>query len=567
MSTSKSGSGLLTYGIVVLISLFLIFFVGKELDPTTNTEKFVLTNDGLNHFSKWMDIAGWVSLTYKIDLDKYRQVYTDEQEFFQVTKDVKNIILQNIDKRISALGVSDYTSYIQSLDDGEYVVVEIGWVSDLDQAKEIIGKTVELEFKLPFEWDIASQKNSRQLLAESILKDLSADPTQITTLAAEYSGDNVVYHTYSGVTRTQLPGIYQSNPELLKSREIGSVIPVLTEWSYGNDVLMAWGQLTATTSEWFVITRYNGSSTTTGSWWVTNTVYNIEDIVVDYRPARVPAIDPKTGNLLNGAFFKFAGVGSSQTGQPVATINFDEKGKEIFCNITEVIVGKQLAIFIWGELVTSPVIREKICGGSAQIDGQFTPATAKALVDNLNEWALPAELILSQEEKVSPALGEQALKGAILAAWVWLLLIYGFMIWMYGFRQGSVALLTLVSFIIVLLWVTKIFKYAFSLSGIAAILLSLGMGVDANVLIYERVREERAKGLSWKEAIAEWYEKSFSAIRDGNVTTLMIAILLFFVGTNVFKWFGTMMMVNIILTLLVIVPLTKRLLMWFYRND
>ena len=557
----------MTYGIVILVSLFLIFFVGKELDPVTNTEGFVITSDGINHFSKWMDIAGWVSLTYKIDLSKYRQIYTDEQEFFQVTKWIKDIILQNIDKRISALGVSDYTSYIQSLDDGEYVVVEIWWVSDLDQAKEIIGKTVELEFKLPFEWDITKQKASRQLLAEDILKQTVADPTLMTSLAQKYAGDNVVYHTYSGVARAELPGIYQSNPELLSDREIGSVIPTLAEWAYGNDVLMAGWQLTATTSKWFVITKYNGTTTTTTSGWVTNTQYSLEDLVVDFRPARVPAIDPKTWDLLNGAFFKFAGVGSSQTGQPVATINFDEKGKQVFCNITEVIVGKQLAIFIWGELVTSPVIREKICGGGAQIDGSFTPATAKALVDSLNEWALPAELILSQEEKVSPVLWEKALTGSLIAAGVWLLLIYGFMIWMYGFRQWSVAILTLISFIIVLLWVTKIFKYAFSLSGIAAILLSLGMGVDANVLIYERVREERKKWLTRSEAISEWYEKSYSAIRDGNVTTLMIAILLFFVGTNVFKWFGTMMMVNIILTLLVIVPLTKRLLMWFYRND
>ena len=85
----------------------------------------MITADGVTQFSKGMDIAGGVSLTYKIDLSKYRQVYTDEQEFFQVTRGIKDIILQNIDKRISALGVSDYTSYIQSLDDGEYVVVEI----------------------------------------------------------------------------------------------------------------------------------------------------------------------------------------------------------------------------------------------------------------------------------------------------------------------------------------------------------------------------------------------------------------------------------------------------------
>ena len=104
-----------------------------------------------------------------------------------------------------------------------------------------------------------------------------------------------------------------------------------------------------------------------------------------YKPLWVTAQDPKTKKILNGANFKFANVSQSPTGQPVAVINFDDGGKEVFCNITTAIVGKQLAIFVGGELVTAPVIREQICGGSAQIDGQFDMISVKALVENLNE--------------------------------------------------------------------------------------------------------------------------------------------------------------------------------------
>ncbi|USN54722.1 MAG: protein translocase subunit SecD [Candidatus Peribacteria bacterium] len=279
--------------------------------------------------------------------------------------------------------------------------------------------------------------------------------------------------------------------------------------------------------------------------------------MVEYNPLWVTAQDPKTQEILNGAYFKYANVQQSQTGQPVVIINFDDKGKEIFCNITEEIVGKQLAIFVGGQLVTAPVIREKICGGSAQIDGQFDMQGAKQLVDNLNEGALPAPLILAHEEKVSPTLGEQALVGAFWAAVVGLVLIGVFMFSMYGWRQGLVAMCTLFAFLIILFAFVKIVGYALSLSGIAAILLSIGMGVDANVLIYERVREERAEGKSIATAIEDGYQRSLSAIRDGNLTTFMIALLLFFMGTNVFKGFGTMMMVNIILTLVVIVPFTR----------
>jgi len=217
-------------------------------------------------------------------------------------------------------------------------------------------------------------------------------------------------------------------------------------------------------------------------------------------------------------------------------------------------------------MVTSPVIREKICGGSAQIDGQFTADSAKQLVDELNEGALPAPLILAHEEKMSPTLGEKALTGAMWSAVLGLALVYTFMLVMYGFKKGSVALITLLSFLAVLFAVIKLFGSALSLSGIAAILLSIGMGVDANVLLYERLKEERALGKSRSQSIEDGYKRSWAAIRDGNMTTFMIAILLFFMGTNVFKGFGTMMMVNIVLTLLIIVPLTKLLLFVFYKD-
>ncbi len=519
-----------------------------------------------------MDIAGWVSLTYKIDLGKYQQVYTEEAEYNDVVRWVKDIILQNIDKRISALWVSDYTSYIQSLDDGDYVVVEIWWVSDLDQAKEIIGKTVELEFKLPYEWDGSDQKVSRQVLAEDLLKKSVASPVSMPTLALSLASDNVMYHSYVWKTLEELPEYYQNNLDLIKERPVWTVLPALSEWAYGDGVVFSASNPSNEALNGYIITKFNWKREESvpdesGTAETTQTVYDIEDILVEYRPAWLIAQDPKTWDILNGAYFKYAWVNQSQTWQPVATINFDEKGKQLFCNITDVIVGKQMAIFIGWQLTTAPVIREKICGWSAQIDGQFTMESARELVDELNDWALPAPLILSQEEKVSPVLWEKALTWALLAAAVWLALIYAFMVWMYGIKMWSVAILTLIAFIIVLLWLTKLFWYAFSLSGIAAILLSLGMWVDANVLIYERIREERTNGSSWLQAIEDGYNNSYSAIRDGNVTTLMIALLLFFVWTNVFKWFWTMMMVNILLTLMVIVPLTKRLLQLFYGDD
>ncbi len=558
----RNNSSIFVYLFLILASLFSIFFVWREFNGETNTEDLVITSDGINHFAQWMDIAWWVSLTYKIDFDKYKKIYTDEAQYFQVTKDIENIILQKIDQRISTLWVSDYSSNVQTLDDGKYVVVEIWWVSDLDQAKEIIGTTVELEFKTLFEGDLAAEKERRQLFAESILKQAIWNEDTMQSLGQKYKAENIVYQSHSNQPLSNLPIFYQENADLLKVDRAGTILSVLWEWTYwAGTIFVDWIEIPQTV-EWYVITKLNKVN-----WSGETATYDIESLVVDYRPGWVPATDPQTGDLLNWAYFKFAQVSATQTGLPAAAINFDETGKKIFCHLTEEIVGKQMAIFIWWELVTSPVIRQKICWGTAQIDGNFTNESARELVDELNNGAFPAPLILAQEEKVSPVLWEKAMSWALLAAAIGLALIYVFMMYMYWFKQWSVAILTLLWFIIVLLWITKLFKYAFSLSWIAAILLSLGMWVDANVLIYERIREERANWLPWLDAIKEWYDKSYSAIRDWNVTTLMIALLLFFVWTNVFKWFGTMMMVNILLTLWVIVPLTKILLNAFYANE
>ena len=141
------------------------------------------------------------------------------------------------------------------------------------------------------------------------------------------------------------------------------------------------------------------------------------------------------------------------------------------------------------------------------------------MVDGLNEGALPAALIVKQEEKISATLGENALIGALVAALVGIILIIALIRYMYGARKAVVAIATLIIFLITLLALVKLIDYAMSLSAIAAIILSIGMGVDANVLIYERVREELIGGKSIKSAIETAYERSRSAIRDGNLST------------------------------------------------
>lgn len=519
-----------------------------------------------------MDIAWWVRLYYKIDLSTYEQAYANPTELARVIRNIQGIILQNIDTRISKLWVSDYESKIQTLEDGQYVVIDLWWVHDLNQAKEIIWKTVELEFKTAYKWDGSELVEHRQLLAENILKTSITTPDLMSDIALSNWSDGVYYRQYTGATIESLPQVYQDNPDILLEREWW-VYPSVTQWVYSVIPAFSGVSDTETILEWRFITKVNDVIPWTiavpWSWdsvsedVVSPTTYTLEEIFVPSKPQWETAKDPKTNEILNWAYFKYAWVSQSQTGQPVVTVNFDDKWKEIFGNLTETIIGEQLAIFVWWKEVTAPVIREKIPWWSAQIDWQFDVVWAKKLVDDLNEWALPAPLMLAHEEKVSASLWEKAMQWAMLAWWVWLLWVFLYMIVMYWFRKWLVAIVTLLSFLIVLFAVVKIIWFALSLSGISAILLSIGMWVDANVLIYERVKEEQSSGKSVLQSVLDWYERSWSAIRDWNITTWMIALLLFFIGTNVFKWFGTMMIVNILITLFILVPMTKYLLILF----
>jgi len=694
--------------------------------------------DSVTNFRRWLDISGGTRLTYRISYDTYEQVYSgNAAELAAVKSTVENIILKNIDGRISQLWVSDYKSYTQQLDNETQIVVEIWWVADLDQAKELIGKTVELEFKLPndSEWT-DTDKSERITLAQNLYNDLLTNSDKFEAIADARQSENVYYNKYEKATISQLPTIYQDNLSVLNETAEWKVSPLMEgeyysyqyqdysgniqdvelngytffrmiskeewirDWITLNDILEVATTLWATYDEKFTLVKewtsiasgsyafewntlnynnweifpneiaydarilamipdtaltidgetdsedfnnkvndaksqlladkeaeipetspvYDGvissndlknaitsfdtnntdeiqayeaewftylvvlrdKKSATDHWynfvtvkWVnenefnkaleSQTFYTIEEVFVQDKLSWVNA-QSEDGKILNGANFKYAAVSTSQLWQPVVVISFDDTWKEIFCNITSNNIWKEMAIFIWWEMITSPVIQAKICDGSAQIDGNFTAESAKELTSQLNEWALPAPLILMQEEKVSPTLWENAFNGALLAMAIWFLIIYLYMTYLYGWKKWLVSLISLWVYTMVLFAIVKIIDYALSLSGIAAIILSIWMAVDANVLIFERIKEEKENKKSDSEAINTAYDRSWNAIRDGQISTWMIGLLLMLMWINMFKWFGTMLVVWVLLTLLINVPVIKELLHIFYRK-
>lgn len=622
----------------LIVAILVLFFLGRETDPVTNQTRSVITSNGITQFRQGMDIAGWVRLTYKVDFSKYDQIYSTAAERDQAKRDAIGVILRNIDNRISALGVSDYSALQQNIGNETFLIVEIGWVHSIESAKEIIGKTVELEFKvLASDEEKQDMIPKRKTMAENLFEQIKENPDQLKDLTDWKQGEDVFVTTLIEQDFTTLPPIYANlKDEIINSHSwdifdlwegvyltedqawgtaiewyVLFVTDAISESNSENTTLdsFLWvaGQFdkksgiltgqTHTENPWSVsydeennqFLLYSDLSATAFGWWTGLQVLAIYD--VDSREAedieyelnngilvsgtevlvmkssdRVPAMSPKNNEILNGAYFAYSTPSVDQFGQPVVTINFNEKWKEIFCNITKAIVNEQMAIFVGGVMQTNPVINEPICGGSAQISGGFDAKGAKELSDNLNEWALPAPLILSQEEKVSPVLGEGAIYGAFLAAGVWLILLFLFLFIFYGLRPALIGVGVMIVFLIYTLAIFKIIDYAFSLSGIAAIILSLGMGIDANIIIYERIREELQDNKSWENTVNDAYIRSRLAIRDGNVTNIIIYIILFGMGMSIFKWFWFAGLIAGLIILFVNVPLTKIMLHVFDKK-
>lgn len=269
----------------------------------------------------------------------------------------------------------------------------------------MIGKTLELEFKLENpEKPTKATFAERKALANKVLAEIKADPDNIAKILEGRMSENIYYNVFTGNTLDQLPDIYQKNPKLLDTAEIGKIYGLIdgnytTVYQQSDSTLAQGSGIVLDGHTMFRVLERKQGKDLSGN---TATLYAFEDVFVQDRETWIPATDGQ--NILNGAYFKFANTSSSEMGEPVVVINLDDKGKEVFCNITQNNINKPMAIFVGGNLLTAPNIQTKICGGTAQIDGSFTTESAKALSNALNEGTLPAPLILMQEEKISPSL-------------------------------------------------------------------------------------------------------------------------------------------------------------------
>jgi len=244
-----------------------------------------------------------------------------------------------------------------------------------------------------------------------------------------------------------------------------------------------------------------------------------------------------TGRYLTTASLQFGSGATAGLSAPQVLLNFNSEGAALFAKITGEHVGETLAVFLDGQVITAPTIQEAISGGQASITGRFTAAEARDLVNNLNFGALPVPISLQSSSSIGPTLGAMAIEADVMAGLIGFAIIALFMIVWYRL-PGVIATLALAEYLAFMLAVIKVIPITLTASGIAGLIITLGMAVDANVLIFERTKEELRDGKTPREAVHIGFARAWTAIRDGHFTMLISGVILFWLGSSIVQGFA-----------------------------
>jgi preprotein translocase subunit SecD len=268
-----------------------------------------------------------------------------------------------------------------------------------------------------------------------------------------------------------------------------------------------------------------------------------------------------TGRYLETATLEFSnGQAGKVANDPMVSVKFNEEGAKLFTDITTAHTGEQLGIFLDGQLLSSPVINEPITGGKAVISGKFTIDEAQSLAKNLSFGALPVPISLASTQTIDATLGSGVVHQSLLAG------IFGFLfiaVLMIGWYRvpGLVACVALISYVLISLLVFLLVPVTLTAAGLAGLVLSIGIAVDANVLVFERFKEEFRSGKGSREAIEIGFSRAWSAIRDSHVTGLISAVILFWFGTAMIKGFALVFAFGIIISLISAISITRTMLL------
>jgi len=456
-----------------------------------------------------------------------------------------------IERRVNAIGVSEPVVHSSKVGEDWRLIVELPGVTDIDQAIGAIGETPFLEFKeeagdIELTEEEKTQAIAYNAIAEQRANDLLQQALTEGTDFAQLAIDNSEGPSAEEGGDLGFFAEGQMVPEFEQAvfqAEVGKVIPELIKTQYGYHVI-----------------KVNEEKTETGEDGTTQTLRSAQHILLqiqpeDYKPQADFTATGLSGQQLEKALVQF----DPNTNEPQVVLEFDDEGKNLFAEITERNVGKLVAIYLDGAPISIPQVNEPIKEGRAVITGSFTLEEAKTLARRLNAGALPVPINLINQQNIGPTLGKESIERSFFAGLVGIILIAIFMILFYRW-PGVLACAALLVYALVALAVFKLIPVTLTLAGVAGFILSLGMAVDANVLIFERMREELRSGKTLVSAIDDGFDRAWLSIRDSNVSSIITCVILAWFGTGLIKGFAITLGIGILISMFSAIVVTKTFL-------
>lgn len=539
-------------------------------------------------YKLWLDLHGWVELDYKIDLEEAKKKpWYNESSVIEWLKSI-------VEKRVNSLGKAEPTIMASKYWNEAHIVVQIPtanyeWLNltseqkkikneeDIAKAKETIGKVVRLEFKEQKTEITDEDLLERQKIAQDVFNEIK-NWMDFEVVANKYSEkyENIVFSkdTYTNENiPSELSFTWMENIQTPYISEIieSQKSPSFAMWEDGK-------LITQEGEKGYSIIKINSvkkeekiKEVETWSWETktkkqekyTQITYNLAWIFISQKPSEWTPAKTAAGDVLDERYLIRA---NSSLGAnwltPQVDLTFNDKWAKIFAELTKRLLNKQLAIFVWWELLTAPTIQSVIPDGKAQISWSYTVESAQKLANDINTWIVPAPIYLTSEKSIDAKIGWDSLKTIIYAWVIGFIFILVFLTIFYRFAW-ILAWIALLAYILITLAVVKFSWVVLTLASIAWLILSVWLAIDANILIFERTKEELQKNNEVGKSLLIWFEKSWSAIWDSHVTSFVSAVILYMIWINLIKWFGLMLGIGIIVSLFSAMWISRVLVEYF----
>ena len=507
-------------------------------------------NDFITLFAEaWEETAGGMPLAQVFGTYEMRDKITAETsnaEVIDVIRAEAESAISNsfnvLRNRIDRFGVTQPN--IQKLGNSGRILVELPGVKEPERVRKLLQGTASLEFWATYD---AAEVESFLVEANATLAEILAAAEE-TTAVEEAAAETDV------LAQELQQNEVEANAAAMKQNPLFAVLQ--PSGARGNACIgYAHYADTAKINKYLAMPQIKGIFppelkpmwTVKGSQWAGENIFELVAIKATSRDGKAP---------LDGGVVTDARVQYGNNGSPEVSMSMNAEGANTWARMTKDNIGKQIAIVLDGMVYSYPTVQSEIAGGSSQITGNFTLEEAEDLANVLKSGKLPAPATIIQEQVVGPSLGAESINAGLISFVIAFILVLLYMILFYQ-GAGLVADIALLCNVVLLFGTLVSFGAVLTLPGIAGLVLTLGMAVDANVIIYERVKEELRAGKGLSKAIADGYSNAYSAIVDGQITTLLTGIVLFVFGSGPVQGFATTLIIGIITSILTSVFITR----------